>query len=196
MHRGRPFGGIVVAGAVGAGLVLSHWLAYLIAVPHAHERARLLESTGHGYWPLAAAVAAAFGLAALVVTGSRAVAQARDADLGQRRLRHLVARLAGLQLPAFVLLEAIERLASGTADLDFALQAPFLVGLGVQLIVATVLGVFLSRFARAAARIARILLRRKPPVRPPALLLPARPATMPTRLLGLAPAGVRGPPAS
>jgi hypothetical protein len=196
VHRGRPFEAIVVAGAVGAGLVLSHWLAYLIAVPHAHERTRLLETTGHGYWPLAAAVAAAFGLLALVVTGSRAVAQARDADLGQRRLPHMVARLARMQLPAFVLLEAIERLASGTADLDFALQAPFLVGLGVQLIVAIVLGVFLSRFARAVARIARILLRRKPPVRSPAFLPPAGPATMPARLLGLAPAGIRGPPTS
>lgn len=198
MHRGRPFEGIVVAGAVGAGLVLSHWLAYLIAVPHPHERARLLESTGHGYWPLAAAVAAAFGLVALVTTGSRAVARARDADLGQWRLPQLVARLAGMQLPAFVLLEAIERLASGPADLDFFLQAPFLVGLGVQLVVATVLGVFLSRFARAAARIACILLRRKPPVRSPALILPParRRAAMPARLLGLAPAGVRGPPAS
>jgi hypothetical protein len=195
VHRGRPFGGIVVAGAVGAGLALSHWLAYLIAVPHAHERARLLESTGHGYWPLAAAVAAAFGLVALVVTGSRAAVQARNADLGQQRLRHLVGRLAGMQIPAFVLLEAIERLTSGTAGLDYALQAPFLVGLGVQLVVATVLGVFLSRFARVAVRIARILLRRKPPVRSPAFLPPARPATMPARLLGLAPAGVRGPPA-
>ena len=195
MHRGRPLGGIVVAGAVGAGLVLSHWLAYLFAVPHAHERARLLAGTGHGYWPLAAAVAAALGLVALVVTGSRAVAQARDADLGQRRLCQLVARLAGMQLPAFVLLEVIERHTSGPADLDFFLQAPFLVGLGVQLIVASVLGVFLSRFARAAARIARILLRRKPPVQSPAFRPPVRPATMPTRLLGLAPAGVRGPPA-
>jgi hypothetical protein len=130
-----------------------------------------------------------------VVTGSRAVAQAPDADLGQRRLRHLVARLAGMQLPAFVLLEATERLASGTADPDVALRAPFLVGLGLQLIVATVLGVLLSRFARAATRIARILLRRKPPVRPPAFPPPARPATMPARLPGLAPAGVRGPPA-
>ena len=181
---------------MGAGLVLSHWLAYLIAVPHDHERAPLLESTGHGYWPLAAAVAAALGLVALVVTGSRAVAQARDADSGQRRLGHLVARLAGMQLPAFVLLEAIERFASGTAGLDVALQGPFLVGLGLQLIVASVLGVFLSRFARAAARIARIFLRRKPPVRSPAFLPPpARPAAMPARLLGLAPAGVRGPPA-
>jgi hypothetical protein len=108
----------------------------------------------------------------------------------------MVAHLARMQLPAFVLLEAIERLASGTADLDFALQAPFLVGLGVQLIVAIVLGVFLSRFARAVARIARILLRRKPPVRSPAFLPPAGPATMPARLLGLAPAGIRGPPTS
>jgi hypothetical protein len=134
------------------------------------------------------------GLLALLVAGSRAVAQACDADVGQRRLRHLVARLVGMQLPAFVLLEAIERQTSGPADLDFFLQAPFLVGLGVQLIVASVLGVFLSRFARAVARIARILLRRKAPVRSPALLPPARPATMPARLLGLAPAGVRGPP--
>jgi hypothetical protein len=195
VHRGRPLGGIVVAGAVGAGLALSHWLAYLIAVPHAHERERLLEHTGHGYWPLAAAVAAALGLVALVVMGSRAVAQARDADLGQQRLRPLVARLAGMQIPAFILLEAIERLASGAAGLDFALQAPFLVGLGVQLLVATLLGVFLSRFARAAARIARILLRGKLPVRSPALLPPARPVAMPVRLLGLAAVGVRGPPA-
>jgi hypothetical protein len=188
-------GGIVVAGAVGAGLALSHWLAYLIAVPHAHERERLLEHTGHGYWPLAAAVAAALGLVALVVMGSRAVAQAWDADLGRQRLRPLVARLAGMQIPAFILLEAIERLASGAAGLDFALQAPFLVGLGVQLLVATLLGVFLSRFARAAARIARILLRGKLPVRSPALLPPARPVAMPVRLLGLAAVGVRGPPA-
>ena len=195
MHRGRPLEGIVVAGAVGAGLALSHWLAYLIAVPHAHQRARLLEHTGHGYWPLAAAVAAALGLVALVVTGARAVARARDADSGQQRLCQLVARLAGMQLPAFVLLEAIERLASGAADLEFVLQAPFLVGLGLQLLVATVLGVFLSRFARVAARLARILLRGKLPDRSAALLLPTRPAAMPARLLGLAAVGVRGPPA-
>ena len=196
MHRGRPFDGIAVAGAVGAGLASSHWLAYLIAVPHAHERARLLEYTGHGYWPLAAAVAAALGLVALVVTGARAVAQARDADVGQPRRCQLVARLAGMQLPAFVLLEATERLASGAADLEFVLQGPFLVGLGVQLLVAAVLGVFLSRFARAAARIARILLRCKLLGRSAALLLPAQSAAVPARLLGLAAVGVRGPPAS
>jgi len=196
VHRGRPFEGIVVAGAVGAGLALSHWLAYLIAVPHAHERERLLEHTGHGYWPLAAAVAAALGLGALVVTGARAVARARDADLGRPRLGQLVARLVGIQLPAFVLLEAIERLASGAADLAFVLQAPFLVGLGVQLLVATVLGVLLARFAQAAARIARILLRGKLPSRSAALLPPVQPAAMPARLLGLAAVGVRGPPAS
>jgi hypothetical protein len=195
VHRGRPFEGIAVAGAVGAGLALSHWLAYLIAVPHAHERERLLEHTGHGYWPLAAAVAAALGLVALVVTGARAVARARDADSGQQRLCQLVARLAGMQLPAFVLLEAIERLASGAADLEFVLQAPFLVGLGLQLLVATVLGVFLSRFARVAARLARILLRGKLPGRSAALLPAARPAAMTARLLGLAAVGVRGPPA-
>jgi hypothetical protein len=196
VHRDRPFEGIVVAGAVGAGLALSHWLAYLIAVPHAHERERLLEHTGHGYWPRAAAVAAALGLVALVVTGARAVARARDADLGQPRLGQLVARLAGMQLPAFVLLEAIERLASGAADLEFVLQAPFLVGLGVQLLVATMLGVLLARFARAAARIARILLRGKLPSRSAALLPPVQLAAMPARLLGLAAVGVRGPPAS
>jgi hypothetical protein len=196
VHRGRPFEGIAVAGAVGAGLALSHWLAYLIAVPHAHERERLLEHTGHGYWPLAAAVAAALGLVALVVTGARAVAQARDADVGQQRLRQLVVRLARMQLPAFVLLEATERLASGAADLAFVLQAPFLVGLGIQFLVATVLGVLLARFARAAARIARILLRGKLPSRCAALLLPPQPAAMPARLLGLAAVGIRGPPAS
>jgi hypothetical protein len=195
VHRGRPFEGIAVAGAVGAGLALSHWLAYLIAVPHAHQRERLLEHTGHGYWPVAAAVVAALGLVALVVTGARAVAQARDADVGQPRLGQLVARLAGMQLPAFVLLEATERLASGAADLAFVLQDPFLVGLGLQLLVATVLGVLLSRFARAAARIARILLRCKFRGRSAAPLLPAPSTAMPARLLGLAAVGVRGPPA-
>jgi hypothetical protein len=195
VHRGRPPGGIVVAGAVGAGLALSHWLAYLIAVPHAHDREQLLEHTGHGYWPRLVAVAAAFGLVALVVTGSQAVARARAADLGQQRLRHLVTYLVRMQLPAFVLLEAIERLASGTAGLDLFLQAPFLVGLGAQLVVATVLGVVLSRFARAVARIARILLRRRFPVRPAVPLPPSEPTAMPVRLLGLAAVGVRGPPA-
>ncbi len=109
---------------------------------------------------------------------------------------NLMVRLAAMQIPAFVLLEAIESIASGTASLDVALQAPFLVGLGLQLIVATALAVLLSRFARAAARIARFLLRGRLPVRAPALPPPARPAAMPPRLLGLAPAGVRGPPAA
>jgi hypothetical protein len=196
VHRGRPFEGIVVAGAVGAGLALSHWLAYLIAVPHAHERERLLEHTGHGYWPRAAAAAAALGLVALVVTGARAVAQARGGDLGRPRLGQLVVRLTGMQLPAFVLLEAIERFASGAVDLGFVLEAPFLVGLGVQLLVATVLGVLLARFAQAAARIARLLLRGKLPGRSAAPLPPPQPAALPARRLGLAAVGVRGPPPS
>jgi hypothetical protein len=100
-----------------------------------------------------------------------------------------------MQFPAFVLLEAVERLVSGTAGLDLFLQAPFLVGLGAQLVVATVLGVALSRFARAVARIARVLLRRKLPVRPAVPLPPSEPTAMPARLLGLAAVGVRGPPA-
>ena len=69
-------------------------------------------------------------------------------------------------------------------------------GLGVQLLVATALGVFLARFAQAAARIARILLRGKLPGRSAALLPTPQPAALPARLLGLAAVGVRGPPAS
>jgi hypothetical protein len=107
-----------------------------------------------------------------------------------------VARLAGMQLPAFVLLEAIERLASGAVDLDAVVQAPFLLGLGAQLLVATVIGVLLSRFARVAVRIARILLRGKLLLQSAAPLLPAQPAAMPARLLGLAAVGIRGPPAT
>jgi hypothetical protein len=56
--------------------------------------------------------------------GARAVARARDADLGRPRLGQLVARLAGMQLPAFVLLEAIERLAWGQRTLTLPCRVP------------------------------------------------------------------------
>jgi hypothetical protein len=90
----------------------------------------------------------------------------------------------------------VAELTSGPLDSYTTIRAVTLLGLGMQLLVATVLGVLLARFARAAARIARILLRGKLAVRSAAPLLPSRPAAMPVRLLGLAAVGVRGPPAS
>jgi hypothetical protein len=67
--------------------------------------------------------------------GAQAVARARDADLGQPRLASWWPAWPGCSCPR----SSCWRRSSaspGAADLDFALQGPFLVGLGVQLLVA------------------------------------------------------------
>src|SRR5436309_5127539 len=83
---------LVLALAGVTGVVLAHVVAYGLAYPDGAQRAAALHATGHGYWPLAVAMAALSMLAALALTAARGVrgCAAVDGSWG-RRLTRLVA---------------------------------------------------------------------------------------------------------
>ena len=114
----------------GAGWLTAHSVAYELAEPDSHDRAKVLSATGHGYLefePLFIAcgfVLMVAGLFASVTEGIRDRPHARPPS----RLFALTPVLA------FVVLEHVERLAEhGSFPYDLALEPTFLVGLVLQL---------------------------------------------------------------
>jgi hypothetical protein len=146
MSAPRPPRTIAALGVAAFGLVVGHWLAYAIEAPGAAERSQLLRHTGHGYLPYltqVAVLALTAGLAALFVARlSRRGARtgfARDA-----------ARLAFVQVVAFVAMEVGERLLSGASLHDLAHGPLLAIGIGVQLLVALA-GASILRLTERAA---------------------------------------------
>jgi hypothetical protein len=174
-------------GIAGAGVLVTHWLSYRLAVPHAHHRADVLHDSGHAHWPVLSVV----GLALFTVAALRLCAHGwRGRPMPG--LRATALRLAALQAVGWTAVEVGERALSGRlATLDD--NAVLLLGLGVQLAVAVVAAVLVRLTVRvlsawAAARAARP----RRVVRPVAL--PAG-AGGPRLVLTLAGAGgLRGPP--
>ena len=139
-------------GVAGAGLVLGHWLAYAIDSPHALARHELLRDTGHAYLPYAtqiALLASAIGLVGLFLT--RLTRRERpDSFAGD------VARLAGVQSAAFLVMEIGERLLSGSSLHDLTNGPLLVIGIGVQLVMA-VAGALVLRLTEHAAEVAESL---------------------------------------
>jgi hypothetical protein len=129
--------GVIAAGTAWAGLVLGHLLAYGLAYPAEVARRAHLTETGHGWLDIVALSLLAVIPAVLVLTAVRAV-HGRAGGVTW-------ARLAALQVPAFLLIEVVERGASvGQAFSDPAV----LLGLGLQLLVAAVAALVLRILAR------------------------------------------------
>src|SRR5438093_13784391 len=76
MDTRRSVGRLVLAGAAFAGVILGHWLSYLIALPDAHQRTVALASAGHGYWVSAVKLAVT---CAVVAVASEAIRRTRAA---------------------------------------------------------------------------------------------------------------------
>jgi hypothetical protein len=114
----------------GAGWLAAHSAAYVLAVPHAHDRAELLAATGHGYLAYAPLFAACGPV--LIVAG---VLACMGEGLCARSESRPPAFLFVLTPPlAFVLLEHVERLvAYGAVPYGVALEGTFLIGLALQL---------------------------------------------------------------
>jgi len=166
---------VATVGVAGAGLLLGHWLAYALGVPHTRDE--LLRATGHGYLPYAtqvAMLAAAAGLAALFL--ARLTLRG-----GGSSFAHDVAVLAGVQCGAFLAMEAGERLLAGASLHDLAHGPLLAIGLGVQLATALA-GAALVRLTERTADLAEDLLTSTaPPV--PALVraVPTSSACFPPR---------------
>jgi hypothetical protein len=104
LSRGRR---LLLAGFAAIGLVVTHELAFMLAMPDPHDRLELLAATGHGYWNLA--VIACFGLfvwgcISYLATRRRTGPQSRTGFVG------VWARLAIAQVAGFAALETVERL--------------------------------------------------------------------------------------
>jgi hypothetical protein len=160
------------------GALAGHAAGYRVAVPDAHERAHLLEQTGHGYFayiPIVVGVGlalAVLGFAAMVIA---AVRHGHRRWRGARTPAWLVALLPPL---GFVLQEHVERYTRhGEFEWATALEPAFLVGLAMQLPFALLVALVAYALGRLAECVAGLIAAAAPPrlrVAVPSLALPAR----------------------
>jgi hypothetical protein len=195
----RSVRGLPVVGVAVAGVVLGHWLGYLLAVPDASIRAQVLSQSGHGYWLFAVKLAVIFGVTGLVTVFVRALGRLihphPDVEGEGDRFSTIAARLVGLQVLGFASMEVTERVAAGAPVASLLQHDAFLIGVLVQLLVAGIGALLLLRFARQADRMALAWFgARQSLPRPPAgPSLPAEPNAF-RRLVVAGSVGVRGPP--
>lgn len=139
-RAGHRLAWLLSLGLAAAGGLAAHGLAYRLAEPHAGERERLLEKTGHGYLDLGLLVSLCV---MLIVVGFAGRVLASAGRPGPPSLW-----LFALAPPiGFAFLEHAERLLHQDALLDTAFEPTFLVGLLLQV-----------PFALAALLAARALL--------------------------------------
>jgi hypothetical protein len=185
--------GLAVAGMAGVGILLAHWLAYLVAVPNAALRSAVLAHTGHAYWGVAVKGASAFAVVAVAAMLARIVGWSLPGADPGLRFGALVARLAALQVGVFAAMEVAERIAAHvpvTTDLG----ATFALGIGLQVLVALAGALLLVWLGRVAVRLVRAIRNATLPVRRPPLLVGAPVVAHPPAVLSFGAAGLRGPP--
>ena len=155
MHDGNARRTGVILGVAAAGLLLGHWLTYLLDVP-SHARDQVLQATGHGYLTTAGRLAAVTAAASLAIV-----------FLGRLTRREpgapfiaIAGRLAAVQISAFVAMEILERLGAGAPMHDLTTILP--VGVSAQAVVALA-GAWLLRSVLHAAEVADSLAMSLPP---------------------------------
>ena len=144
-----------IALIAGAAMLGSHWLAYLLAAPDGHARAHLLQVTGHGYWPLATALAIAGFVAGLLGFVGRRLRAYREISSNKGRIfAHAFPRALALQVGGFFALEVIERALIGH-DIGPAtlLESTFVIGIAIQLVAALLTALMLVGVAYAVERL-------------------------------------------
>lgn len=144
---------LTLGGLAAAGILAAHWLGYLVAAPDPHERAYLLESSGHRF--LVPLTALSLGL---LVAGLAKFVTARFGGKTASNSSALIPRLAVLQVVGFLGMESVERAVTAEGlTLEAMLQAPILVGVVVQVLFAVLGGLLLSAVGSAVS----VLLRRE-----------------------------------
>jgi len=157
-----------LGGLAAAGVVVAHVVAFWLAAPNPVRREHLLETTGHGAWPIVVALTLGALVACMAGFAAGRLREERRAPPAVL-VRGIVTRLVILQVAGFVLLEAIERLAIGH-DLTELLSEPVMaIGLVAQVVVALAGAILLALFAHLVDRLAILL---HPIPRAPRVLLP------------------------
>jgi len=176
--------------ALGA-VWLTHLGAYLLAEPDPHERAFLLDSTGHGYLSIVGPIVVSVVIASIggfVIDRSRSWATPLAVSYAE-----IAGRLAILQVLAFLGTEATERIVHGVPVADLV-QPAVGIGLVLQFATACLGALLLFGLARAVEAIHRSL---RAPRRATRVANRPRPATTVRRLIpGFGGPTLRGPPVS
>jgi len=141
-----------LGGVAAAGVIGSHWLAYLLAVPDPHERADTLARSGHGYWPVGVAIALGCLVAAL---SGFAIRRFRYRDEPAHPYVGTATRLVALQGTAFVLLEVLERAVAGAPVVSIVHEPAFQLGVLTQVLVASAAALLLLVFGRVVDAVIR-----------------------------------------
>jgi hypothetical protein len=180
-----------------AGVLIGHWLAYLLVIPEGHAREQYLAQTGHGYWLVAVRLCLALGLAGLGAFGARFLRPAlrqREASTGV--VRWLAGQLIAIQVLAFAGMEVSERLLSHVPLSDlFSHHVVLLTGLAVQVLVACLGAWLLALLGRALERVLGIV-PGQDWLSPEPLILDRAVDSLRAIPVALGSASVRGPPAS
>ncbi len=134
----------VVAALTPIGVICAHVLGYHVAYDDPHQRALVLEASGHGYFDVAvhlaliAAVTALLGIAAL--TARRRL---RPGGSDVPGFAPLLGGLIVLQVAGFVALEVLERVGSGSLG-DLFHEPALLIALPLLVVGAAITGAVVS----------------------------------------------------
>jgi hypothetical protein len=158
MNGRRTVRGLPLVGVAFGGVLLGHWLSYLLAMPRVRVRDVVLAATGHAYWLTAvkqAVVLAVISLAAMAMRQFRLVRRGQAPD--HPGPASLAIRLAGLQILGFVALEVTERVVADAPISSLLAHHVLILGLLVQILIASSLALALSLFTRVVGAVARTL---------------------------------------
>ena len=98
---------LATLGVAVGGVLVGHWLTYLLASPEGHARAHLLRSGGHAYLGLANDAGLVLALAALASIFLGRLIGDDEGSAGIAR------RLVTFQIGAFLTMELLERITAG-----------------------------------------------------------------------------------
>ena len=108
---------LLVLAIAGGGVLLGHWLTYLLDVPDPAARDAVLRASGHGYFGIAGELASALLALSIVTVFLGALV---DRDGRRASTRGLTTRLVLLQAGAFAGMEIVERVVAGAPLWDLA----------------------------------------------------------------------------
>lgn len=180
---------IAFLGLALAGTLVGHSLTYVLAIRSVAHRGEHLARAGHSYWGAAVWVASAVvacGVVALVLSAFR---RHRVSYGGPGTWEAII--LAATQIGGFLVLEGLERTASGAGFGDLVSHDLMALGILVQALVAMVGALLLRWLMRAAGLLASIAEQL-----PRATIIPSAPPG-PAALRAVMPGGgwgLRGPP--
>jgi hypothetical protein len=186
LSKGRS---LALAGFAAIGLVSTHELAYVLAMPDPHQRLEQLRTTGHGYWNLALIACVGlflWGCISYLATHRRTGLQARAKFVG------VWTHLAVAQVAGFAVLETVERLGSYHRLSNVFIEPTVALGVLLALVLAAVVAALFVVFAEVVERL--VTGARRAPRSIASVWIPTSAATAPRPLPGRGAGTLRGPP--